>query len=389
MEKKYRVTYGGWYQRTTLHLSEVYDFLARAETHLNLDKGKLMTMNKALGLTKVTREAGYLEFVKAETESGIEIRYYEDGLYILEIETSNPKEGGKQLEGYYDRIFGPAIAYIFSLGAPTPKILANIKTRHPMVISTEELHPEKYTPDKDVFGETYSRITTSQVTVCKTPEYIFVVSKPKIKVAMEEMVEMQIFFREFKDQLEKYLDIHRTVWEEISEIKERRNIKGNEVEQIRTRLDSYQKTINLINSRINQMGAYIGTRAKIAKSLSIEDQLTTLFQYKFEILSDTHSYIREIWKMTSDYLATAIQVVADIRSQTTNNSIQSLRLITTYGVVGGIIGYLSKDSLPTVTTNGLLYFGLLIFGTWAVNQAVAFAYRRRKYKLAFSETKAI
>ena len=55
------------------------------------------------------------------------------------------------------------------------------------------------------------------------------------------------------------------MWEEISDIKERKVIKGKDVEEVRMQLDAYQKTINLISSRINQMGAYVHTRADIAK----------------------------------------------------------------------------------------------------------------------------
>lgn len=386
MEKKFRVTYGGWYQRTTLHLSEIYDFLARAESNLNLDKDILKSLHDKLGITEVKREAGYLEYVLAITKDGIEIHYYEDGLYVLELESANPKTAETQLIKYFDEKFSPGIAFIFSLGAPTPKVLANIKSTHPLVVSGVEKDHNNFTPETSLYGDTYSRISSAQITVCKTPEFIFVISGVKSKTELRGLVEMQIFFREFKDQLEKYLNIHRKIWEEISDIKERKFIKGREVEIIRTRLDGYQKTINLINSRINQMGAYIGTRAKIAKGLQLEDELGTLFQYKFEVLTDTHSYIKEIWKMTADYLATAIQIVIEIKNQTTNNSIQSLRLITTYGVVGGILGYLSRESLPTITGSGLIYFGLLIVGTWLVNQLVAIAYKKRQYKLTFADT---
>ena len=135
---KYKVTYGGWYQRTTLHLSEVYNLFANGESHLNLSKEELKKFQSNLGLKDVLRESGYLEYVKAITLSGIEIRYYEDGLYILEIATDDIPASQKLLEEYLEKKLNPAISYIFSLGAPTPKILANIKTVHPVVISVFE-----------------------------------------------------------------------------------------------------------------------------------------------------------------------------------------------------------------------------------------------------------
>lgn len=77
-------------------------------------------------------------------------------------------------------------------------------------------------------------------------------------------------------------------------IKERKQIKGNEVNGIRSRLDAYQTSISLIRNRINQMGIYINTRSSLAKKLTIEDKLIELFEYKFEVLSDSLAYIKEI-----------------------------------------------------------------------------------------------
>jgi hypothetical protein len=133
------------------------------------------------------------------------------------------------------------------------------------------------------------------------------------------------------------------------------------------------------------MGAYVHTRADVAKEMKLTDYLAGMFQYKFDVLTNTHTYIKEIWVMTNNYLNAAIQVISEIKSQTTNKSIQSLQLITTYGVVGGIIGYLSKDTLPKVTTNGLVYFGLLVLGTFMVNKVVAWMYQQSKYKVTFVE----
>lgn len=380
-----KVYYGGWYQRTTLHLTEIFNFLAEGKSELDLSRQQLLTFRSEMRLRIVTREAGPLEYVKATTEQGIEIRYYEDGLYVLSLETSNILAAKELLRNYYEKFFAPAFAYIFSLGAPTPKELANIKVVHPMAIGVVFGHPEKYKVDEIRYGRIYSDMVSQEMAVYKTPEYIFLVAKLRSRHLMEGLIEMQIFFREFKDQLQRYLDIHRSLWEKISEIKEKKLIKGSEVEEIRMELDGYQKTINLISSRINQMGSYVHTRADIAKQLKIEDHLDKVFQYKFDVLSNSHSYIKDIWVMTNNYLSTAIAVISEIKGQAMNKNIQSLQVITTYGVVGGIIGYLSRDSLPKITGSGMVYFGLLVLITALVNKFVAYVYKRSKYKLVFGE----
>ena len=77
------VTYGGWYQRTTLHLSEAFDFFLAGKSKLALDRQKLKSLHKKLELTEISRQTSYFEYIKAITKQGIEIRYYEDGLYVL------------------------------------------------------------------------------------------------------------------------------------------------------------------------------------------------------------------------------------------------------------------------------------------------------------------
>ena len=178
----------------------------------------------------------------------------------------------------------PGYKLHFSLGAPTPRFCANIKTTHPTVLSLISDDQESFKVPSE-YGEVYSHISSEGMSVYKTPESIFVVSDSKSANLVPGLVEMQIFFREFKDQLEKYLNIHRSIWEEIADIKERHVIKGNEVEDLRSRLDSYQKTVSLIGNRINQMGAYVRTRASISKNLAVEQQLVMLFQFKFEVLT--------------------------------------------------------------------------------------------------------
>ena len=378
------VYFGGWYQRTTLHLTEIANFFVDGRSDLPLSREKLRHLHDGLDLKESSREAGSLEFVKAITRGEIEIKYYEDGLYMLKLSSSNIDEAKRKLEEYYNEHFAPAIAYIFSLGAPTPKELANIKTVHPIAVSVVRGDPEAFKIEVD-YGMVYSQITSPELTVKKTPGFIFLITKPEYKDFTEGLVEMQIFFREFKDQLQKYLDIHRKLWEEISDIKERKQIRGKEVEKVRLQLDAYQKTINLISSRLNQMGSYVHTRADIAKEMRLTEHLSSIFQYKFDVLTNTQSYIKEIWTMTNNYLSSAIAVIAEIKGQATNKSIQSLQLITTYGVVGGIIGYLSRDTLPKVTSQGMIYFGLLMLVTFVVNMLVKFAYQGVKYKIKFVE----
>jgi len=383
---KNTITYGGWYQRTTLHLSEIYDFFILGKSKLALNQKKLKALHKKLGLIEITREASYLEYIKAKTEQGIEIRYYEDGLYILEICSDDIEKSKKQLEKYFHDFLNPAITYIFSLGAPTPKLLANIEINHPTIIRTTGAGDEM---DKlsEKIGHIYNKISSQNVSVLKAHDYILVQVPNENNSEATELVENLIFFREFKDQLEKYLQIHRDVWEEIAKIKDQKEISGKEVENIRSKLDGYQTAISLINNRINQMGSYVRTRAAISKKVNVESHLSTLFQFKFETLTDTLEYIKELWKMTNEYLLSSIQNLVEIKNQSTSRGIQSLQVITSIGVISAIIGFITKNEFPKITAIGAAYFIGIIAATWLLNYLIGKIYNNKKYSLNFKQRK--
>ena len=127
MVSKVNIVFGGWYQRTTLHLSEVHRFLLKGTSSLGLSKVKLKSLRNGLGLKSIKKNVGYLEYLEIETKSGIRVKYFEDGLYILSKKDVDIGDAKKKIKKYFDERFQPAINYLFSLGAPTPKILSNIQ----------------------------------------------------------------------------------------------------------------------------------------------------------------------------------------------------------------------------------------------------------------------
>jgi hypothetical protein len=383
--KKYTITLGGWYQRTTLHLSEVHGFFESGYSKLPLKKNRLRELFTGLDLTSVERHADFFEYVEAHTSDGIRIRYFEDGLYILSCDSADIPEAKSRLESYFKDNFEPAIAYIFSLGAPTPKLLANIESKHPIVMTVHVDDMKTYRLDEDLFGKAYQTVKTAHSTVYKTQESIVIVTTKEKQNITDQLIASHIFFREFKDQLEKYLHIHRMIWEDISEIKEQRFIQGSEVEDYRAKLDSYQKTIDLIMNRINQMGSYSMTRASIARQHDLEESLSQLFQYRFEVLQDTLFYIKEIWNMTDKYLKAAIQNIIEIKGQSASRNIVSLQVITTAGVVAALYNHLSRPDIPGITSMGVLYFMLLLSITWIINWTVMKFYSHKEYKIGIAD----
>lgn len=233
---------------------------------------------------------------------------------------------------------------------------------------------------KQVGEDKYYQIESKGVNLYRGKR-VFILSMNTKFEHIEELIEMQIFFKEFKTQLHRYVNMHRIIWEKIADIKEQGDIKGKDVEDLRNELESYKKSIELIDGRIQQMGTHMKTRQNIIQGLEWEQFLTDILQFKYSTLGDTHNYIKSLWGMTKNYLDSAIGVFADIQNSSTKNTVKALTLITTIGVVSGILRYLSVNELPQLTYIGAIYFVSLLLATWLANKGVNHFYLSRKYKI--------
>ena len=120
---------GGWFQRTMLQLSEIYDFLRDCKTQLALDPEKLTEFRKNLEIGKIDYGVSGEEYVEFTTALNIKVKIFEDGLIVLN--NQNVSEDTlfadiDHVQDYYEHRLTPAFNYLFSLGAPVPKELANM-----------------------------------------------------------------------------------------------------------------------------------------------------------------------------------------------------------------------------------------------------------------------
>ena len=198
---------------------------------------------------------------------------------------------------------------------------------------------------------------------------------------VEKFIEETIFIREFKGQMHRYLNLHRIIWENIAKVKERGSIRGKDVGEFKNKIESYEKSINMIDTRINQMGAYIKTRGAIVKSNPDMEKFSDVLEFKYETLNNTLSYVKEIWKMTKTYVGSAVSVFSDLQAKATNNSIKNLTVVTSMGVGGTLLGLFGQDKLPDVTTTGVYYFLILAAIGYAVNKIMNKIYLHKEYSI--------
>ena len=261
---------GGWFQRTMLQLSEIYDFLRECKSELKLDQETLNEHRKNLSIGSIEYGVSGEEFIKFTTGVGISVKIFEDGLIILN--NKNVSEDTlfsdiDKVQGYYENNLSPALNYLFSLGAPVPKELASIVSVYPYFIVCDNADQNQI---QDLLVKTekqkYFEFKNDKYNVIRGDKYYFINNKSQSNDKIERYIEEQIFIREFKGQLHRYLNIHRIIWEKIDEVKENSKVKGSDIIKFTTKLEGYAKTINLIDGRIKQMSTYIPTREKISKS---------------------------------------------------------------------------------------------------------------------------
>jgi hypothetical protein len=370
---------GSWFQRTTLHLSEVWRLFDMEGKDTFFEKGDLVSLRKGLDLNSSERITLEFECIRFTTKSGIDGTIYEDGLMVISIDDVSDISSGKEmLKKYYEEHLSKSTSYLFSKGAPIPKELANIPTTLPYMFIVSG--GTDVDINKTFFSNTESlhSVVKGKKTSIFKGSATMVLHNPTSSAQAATIVEAHIFFREFKAQLERYLAIHRTLWEKIKLIFESDTIKGTDIEPLRSELQGYQKTVNLIEARINQMPIYVKTRQKLTV-ITGDDDLVPITSLRFEDLLDTHEYIKHLWSMTKNYLQSALDMLVSLQSESTKTSISSLQLITTIGVISGLIGYLGKDAFPSITRFGFVYFIGLLLITWIINSAISFIYKRRMY----------
>lgn len=376
---------GGWFQRTMLQLSEIYDFLRECRSQLDLDQNKLEEFHKRLEIGKIDYGVSGEEYIEFITAQRIKVKIFEDGLIVLnnqEVSEDTMFTDIQKVTDYYETKLSPAFSYLFSLGAPVPKELANIETVYPYFIVFDNAKKEEIT---DLLARTekqkYFEFINDNYDVIRGDKYYFINNKKQSPENIERYIEEQIFIREFKGQLHRYLNLHRIIWEKIDTVKENVNVKGSDIVKFTTKLEGYAKTINLIDARINQMSTYISTREKIAKSNDDLREFLAISGYRYETLRDTLDYIKYLWNMTKNYVSSAQKLFDGLKQDVTSKSVDSLTIVTSMSAGASIIGLLTETA-PEFTVFGVLYFFILAILGWSSTRILGAISSRRKYEVS-------
>jgi len=376
---------GGWFQRTMLHLSEIYDFLRDGTSQLKLNKNKLLELHENLGIGSIEYGVAGEEFVSFLTSEQVRVKIFEDGLITVgsdQVSEETMFADVERLKEYYETRLSPAINYLFSLGAPVPKELANIENIYPYFVVCDNAKREEIaTLLARTERQKYFEFDNKNYSVLRGDKYYFINNKKAKLSTIERYVEEQVFIREFKGQLHRYLNLHRIIWEKIDAVKDRARVKGKDILKFSTKLESYRKTVTLIDGRLGQMATYLPTRERIAKQDQDLIDFLAISGYRYETLRDTLDYMREIWKMTTNYITSAQKLFDGIKEDVTSSSIDSLTIVTSMSAGAAILS-LFTESEPDFTVFGFAYFFILAFVGWAATHLLRMVAERRRYEIS-------
>lgn len=376
---------GGWFQRTMLQLSEVYEFLRSQESDLDLNKAKLARLYATLEIENLEYCVSGEEYIRFVSKNGIIVKIFEDGLITLncpEVSESTLNATIDRVQDYYEKSLSPALNYLFSLGAPVPKELAGIKNVYPYFVVFDDAKPSEISDLlQKIEPQKYYEFKNSKYNVIRGDKYYFVNNKSKTPGEIERYIEEQIFIREFKAQLHRYLNLHRIIWEKIDAVKAHTKIRGSDIIKFSTKLEGYAKTITLIDGRIKQMSTYIPTREKIAKNDKELSEFLEFSGYSYETLRDTLSYIQYLWDMTRTYVESAQRQFESLKTDMTNRSVDALTVVSSISAGACIMGLFQSMTID-ITSDGIISLVALAVVAWGAPKLLGFFSSRRKYEVS-------
>ncbi len=336
-----QVYLGTWFQRTSLHLKELFQFLKYKKFAVELDKKRMEHLWESLKIKEV-EFIGNNEFdeVVAYCRNVI-LSVTEDGIILLTTEEKDIKKAKKILESFYTEFLAPALTFLFSKGAPLPKILDQASASYPLLCVTEGAKERDilklYEQNND---ELITRLQGGHLQVCLGDEIsIFQIEKPR-KFSVEhtrELLHYVTFFREFEKQLKKYLFLHRTMWEEITAIREAEEMLYKDFPRIREQILLHMKTLSFVKARLAQMKDIMQEREHTIDP-HIKEELKSLGLLKFDHLIANQKYITHLWQMTIEYVKSSLSLLESLYQENTQKELNAIKFITFGALVTGFFG---------------------------------------------------
>ncbi len=354
---------GGWFQRTMLQLSEIYDFLRDGTSQLGFDQNRLTDLHDKLRIDSIEYGVANEEFVAFSTEDQIRVKLFEDGLIVIssdKVSEDTMLNDVEHLHTYYNECLSPTINYLFSTGAPVFKELSRVENIYPYFIVCDNASQKELS---DLLAQTerqkYFEFDGKNYDVLRGDKYYFINDKKAPLETIERYIEEQIFIREFKGQLHRYLNLHRSIWSKIDAIKKQALTSEVEILEDTTKLERYEKTALLIKGRLEQMATYVKIREAGVRDDAEIIEFLAISGYRYSALFGTLEYMQSLWRTTRDYAKTAQRLLARASQERIIHGLRDIAILLGVLVATSILGLLFGTVL-NFTVDTFIYAAILI-----------------------------
>ena len=334
-----RLCVGIWFQRTNIHLREFFRFAQGQGKIPGLDAKKLATLRNNLHAQNLHFLERDLNLLTLQSE-GIDMSMTEDGVILLSKKEANLSAGVKALEKYYRDVFGPALSYLFSRGAPVPKSLSNLKEIFPIVVVTKNKDEKGIRAIYETFKETpYTSAHASDVTIYFSNNLnVFNLHEPIMSDAeVDELLRLSVFFRDLESQLNEYLELHRDIWDEVSGIRETPSLRSRDFPIVRNKILDITKTLSFVEARIAQMGNILDEREAVVSEHE-HARLRQLELNSFESLKAGQRYVSNLWNMTEEYTEKTLDLLKTLYEDNAQRGTSILNFLLFLTVLTGFFG---------------------------------------------------
>ncbi len=373
-----------------LQLSEIYDFLRDGTSQVGLDKAKLASLRDNLRIESIEYGVANEEFVAFTTEEHIRIKLFEDGLMTISSDqVSEPTMFAdiERLRGYYEERLSPAINYLFSLGAPVFKELASVENIYPYFVVCDNASPEDIS---ELLAKTerqkYFEFDGKNYNVLRGDKYYFINNKKATLSNIERYIEEQVFIREFKGQLHRYLNLHRAIWSKIDAVKKHTSASEAETLAAITKLDRYEKTALLIEGRLEQMAPYVSIREAGMKDDQELTEFLAISGYRYSALEAALEYMKSLWGTTRRYAESAQRLMLRVEQERTISTCRGILLAVVILVIVSILGLMFGTKLG-FTVDTVIYGAILVIAGIVSWKVLSIHHSAKRYKLLADDGK--
>ncbi len=383
-----KIYLGTWLPRTHLHLMELYDFFNDPTHTSNHDKEKLKEFHTKLGIISVEFQGNpNFNSIKLLTK-GITTTITEDGIILLMVDSiDNINQNLKNLEEFFSEKLGPAIAYIFSRGAPLPQTLKHLKEVYPRIFVGKNITTKDA---EEIFHKRGVSLLTSKSTedikifYGRDIDILSLTSNVKPK-DFDDLIENAVFTNAFLELLKRYLHAHREIWEDISTIRLSKNTSYKEFPLIRERILDSLQTISFIKTRLQQMKDIHSARNHII-SAGIKHKLTELGFENFKILESSSLYFENLWQMTEDYANSTLTLFESLVEENAQREIRLLQQVTVLGAIVGFFGmniaFPWEERWPDVFVSSFVILVIIVALMGSFYLIIKFTIQNRRFDIS-------